>query len=58
MLLGSGRLSWTEDGELKDMNIQRGDVHRLVQGTVFYLQSEEGLKIHAIFANSNDDLRV
>ncbi|XP_041997113.1 vicilin-like seed storage protein At2g18540 [Salvia splendens] len=54
---GSGRLSWTEDDELKDMNIQRGDVHRLVQGTVFYLRSDEGLKIHAIFANSNDDLR-
>ncbi|KAL1566565.1 vicilin-like seed storage protein [Salvia divinorum] len=54
---GSGRLSWTEDDELKDMNIKGGDVHRLVQGSVLYIRSDEGLKIHAIFANSNDDLR-
>ncbi|KAL3813226.1 hypothetical protein ACJIZ3_014494 [Penstemon smallii] len=61
---GSGKLSWTDEDELKTMSLRRGDVYRLEQGSVFFLQSNSeteieraNLRIHAIFANSNDDLR-
>ncbi|KAH6799259.1 hypothetical protein C2S51_035743 [Perilla frutescens var. frutescens] len=57
---GRGQLSWTEEEELKHIDIRRGDVHRLLRGTVLYVRSDEmeqeRLKIHALFANSNDDL--
>ncbi|KAH6807912.1 hypothetical protein C2S51_029020 [Perilla frutescens var. frutescens] len=57
---GRGQLSWTEEEELMHIDIRRGDVHRLLRGTVLYMRSDEmeqeRLKIHALFANSNDDL--
>ncbi|KAK4493385.1 hypothetical protein RD792_017715 [Penstemon davidsonii] len=61
---GSGKLSWTDEDELKTAILRRGDVYRLEQGSAFFLQSNSeteieraNLRIHAIFANSNDDLR-
>lgn len=64
-LSGSGKLSWAEEDELKHMDLRRGDVYRLLRGTVFFIHcvsetatEQQRLRIHAIFANSNDDLRV
>ncbi|KZV19011.1 vicilin-like antimicrobial peptides 2-2-like [Dorcoceras hygrometricum] len=61
---GSGKLSWAEENELKDVDLKPGDVYRLQAGTVFFLQSnletEAGrykLRIHALFADSKDELR-
>ncbi|KAG8384044.1 hypothetical protein BUALT_Bualt04G0077100 [Buddleja alternifolia] len=61
---GSGRLSWTEEDDLKGAELKRGDVCRLQEGTAFFIQSNlqsdqterQKLRIHAIFANSNADL--
>ncbi|KAL0343319.1 UNVERIFIED_CONTAM: Vicilin-like seed storage protein [Sesamum angustifolium] len=62
---GSGRLSWTEEDELKNAELRRGDVYRLRQGSVFFIQSNleteterQKLRIHAIFANSDNGLTV
>ncbi|CAA0839579.1 RmlC-like cupins superfamily protein [Striga hermonthica] len=60
---GSGKLSWTEEDDLKSTDIRRGDAYRIEQGSVFFIQSNletdterQKLRIHAIFANSKDDL--
>ncbi|KAK4393644.1 Vicilin-like seed storage protein [Sesamum angolense] len=60
---GSGRLSWTEEDDLKNAELRRGDVYRLRQGSVFFIQSNleteterQKLRIHAIFANSDNGL--
>ncbi|KAI3451728.1 hypothetical protein Pfo_008393 [Paulownia fortunei] len=60
---GSGKLSWTEEDDLKSTELRRGDVYRLEQGAVFFMQSNletemerQKLRIHAIFANSDNDL--
>lgn len=50
--------SWT-----RGVDIRRGDVYRLPPGTVFFIQSNleperRKLRICAIFANSEQDLRV
>ncbi|KAL0332512.1 UNVERIFIED_CONTAM: Vicilin-like seed storage protein [Sesamum calycinum] len=62
---GSGRLSWTEEDDLKNAELRRGDVYRLRQGSVFFIQSNleteterQKLRIHAIFANSDNGLTV
>ncbi|KAL0449974.1 UNVERIFIED_CONTAM: Vicilin-like seed storage protein [Sesamum latifolium] len=62
---GSGRLSWTEEDDLKNADLRRGDVYRLRQGSVFFIQSNleteterQKLRIHAIFANSDNGLTV
>ncbi|XP_073288431.1 vicilin-like seed storage protein At4g36700 [Primulina huaijiensis] len=61
---GSGKLSWAEENDSKDIDLRPGDVYRLQAGTVFFIQSNletEGerqkLRIHAIFADSNDEPR-
>lgn len=66
VVTGSGKLSWTEEDDLKSTNLVHGDVYRLQQGSVFFVQSNletteterQKLRIHAIFANSNFDLHV
>ncbi|KAL2521131.1 Nucleic acid binding protein [Forsythia ovata] len=57
---GSGRLSWTDENHSKYADLRRGDVYRMPQGTVFFLQSSleterPKLRIHAIFVGSDDD---
>ncbi|KAM1179303.1 hypothetical protein ACFX15_017950 [Malus domestica] len=57
---GSGRLSWTDDDEIRRVDIKRGDLYRLYPGTVFYVQSNleterPKLRINAIFASNSDD---
>ncbi|XP_050128995.1 vicilin-like seed storage protein At2g18540 [Malus sylvestris] len=57
---GSGRLSWTDDDEIRRVDIKRGDLYRLDPGTVFYVQSNleterPKLRINAIFASNSDD---
>ncbi|KAK3007824.1 hypothetical protein RJ639_014514, partial [Escallonia herrerae] len=63
---GGGRLSWTDEDpdedELRRMSLRRGDSYRLRPGTVFFIQSNleperQKLRIYAIFATSNNDLR-
>ncbi|KAK4490592.1 hypothetical protein RD792_001277 [Penstemon davidsonii] len=59
---GSGRLSWTEENDLKHADVSRGDVYRLQEGSVFFIQSNleterQKLRIHALFSNSNQDIR-
>ncbi|KAL6520080.1 hypothetical protein OROHE_017223 [Orobanche hederae] len=60
---GSGKLSWTEEDDVKSTEITRGDVYRLEQGAIFFIQSNldtdnerQKLRIHAIFPNSKNDL--
>ncbi|KAL4353291.1 hypothetical protein GQ457_06G040230 [Hibiscus cannabinus] len=61
---GSGTLSWTDDDDdddVKNVNIRKGDIYRLQQGSVFYVQSSleagrERLRIYAIFTNTEDDI--
>ncbi|XP_021301198.1 vicilin-like seed storage protein At2g18540 [Herrania umbratica] len=58
---GSGTLSWTDDNEIRNVNIRKGDIYRLHPGSVFYIQSSlkperEKLRIHAIFSNTEDDI--
>ncbi|EYU44671.1 hypothetical protein MIMGU_mgv1a005048mg [Erythranthe guttata] len=56
---GSGKLSWTEEDELRTTDLIRGDVYRLEEGSVFFLQSNlettkterQKLRIHAIFTD-------
>ncbi|KAE8672628.1 zinc finger protein JACKDAW-like isoform X1 [Hibiscus syriacus] len=57
---GSGTLSWTDDDDIRNVDIRKGDVYRLHQGSVFYVQSSleaerERLRIYAIFTNTEDD---
>ncbi|KAL8044853.1 hypothetical protein ABFX02_08G073400 [Erythranthe guttata] len=59
---GSGKLSWTEEDELRTTDLIRGDVYRLEEGSVFFLQSNlettkterQKLRIHAIFTDPNN----
>ncbi|KAK8694709.1 hypothetical protein V6N13_072255 [Hibiscus sabdariffa] len=58
---GSGTLSWTDDDDIRNVEIRKGDIYRLHQGSVFYLQSSlvaerEKLRIYAIFTNTEDDI--
>ncbi|KAL9251361.1 Vicilin-like seed storage protein-like protein [Drosera capensis] len=57
---GAGLLSWTNDGKLLRMRLERGDLFRLEAGNVFYLHSglepeRERLRINAIFTSSNEE---
>ncbi|KAK3224073.1 hypothetical protein Dsin_011098 [Dipteronia sinensis] len=58
---GSGRLSWTDEGDLKRMQLKRGDVFRLQPGTVFFVESNlelikrEKLRIYAMFSNTEEE---
>ncbi|XP_073037341.1 vicilin-like seed storage protein At4g36700 [Primulina eburnea] len=61
---GSGKLSWAEENDSKDIDLRPGDVYRLEAGTVFFIQSNletederQKLRIHAIFSDSNDEPR-
>ncbi|XP_023927749.2 vicilin-like seed storage protein At2g18540 [Quercus suber] len=59
---GSGRLTWTDTlGEMRRVDLRRGDIYRLKSGSIFYVHSSlqpERLKlrIYAIFTNTDDDL--
>ncbi|KAF7135198.1 hypothetical protein RHSIM_Rhsim08G0112800 [Rhododendron simsii] len=58
---GSGRLSWVDEGEMRRVNLQQGDVYRLPTGSVFFLQSNleqerQKLRIYSLFTNSIQDL--
>ncbi|GMI78342.1 hypothetical protein like AT2G18540 [Hibiscus trionum] len=58
---GSGTLSWTDDDDIRNVDIRKGDIYRLNQGSVFYVQSSlvaerEKLRIYAIFTNTEDDI--
>lgn len=65
VLLGSGKLSWTDENEVKTAYLRRGDVYSLKSGAVFFLESNleteterQRLRITSIFANSNTHLQV
>lgn len=57
-------MCWTDDDEIRKVNIRKGDVYRLHPGSVFYVQSSlddpkrEKLRIHAIFSNTGDNIYV
>lgn len=58
--LGSGRLSWGDEDDIKRVAIKRGDLFRLRPGSVFFVQSDlqaerQKLRINAIFATNTDD---
>ncbi|XVE82660.1 hypothetical protein DITRI_Ditri16bG0023900 [Diplodiscus trichospermus] len=58
---GSGILSWTDDNQIRKVNIRKGDIYRLHAGSVFYVQSSleperKKLRIHAIFSNTEDNI--
>ncbi|RAL52510.1 hypothetical protein DM860_017204 [Cuscuta australis] len=58
---GSGNISWTEESETKQVEVEKGDIYRLEPGTVFYIESSpssdsEKLRIYAFFANAENDL--
>ncbi|VFQ85662.1 unnamed protein product [Cuscuta campestris] len=57
---GSGNISWTEESETKQVEVEKGDIYRLEPGTVFYIESSysEKLRIYAFFANAENDLHV
>lgn len=60
MHVGSGRLSWADEDDIRTLDIRRGDVYRLQPGSVFYIESNleqerEKLRIDAIFSNTEDD---
>ncbi|KVI02751.1 Cupin 1 [Cynara cardunculus var. scolymus] len=64
---GNGTLSWTgveqDYGELRQVNLQAGDVYRLRSGSFFYLQNNlefdrQKLRINAIFSDSKEELLV
>lgn len=64
-LLGSGKLFWTEESELKTADLRRGDVYRLKAGAVFFIESNleteaerQKLRINSIFPNSKTDMHV
>ncbi|XVF59588.1 hypothetical protein PTKIN_Ptkin07bG0287900 [Pterospermum kingtungense] len=57
---GGGTLFWTDDDKIRKVNIRKGDVYRLHQGSIFYVQSSleperVKLRIHAIFSNTEDN---
>ncbi|XP_038882657.1 vicilin-like seed storage protein At2g18540 [Benincasa hispida] len=57
---GSGRLSWFDDDDLREVDIRRGDIYRLHPGSIFYLQSNleterEKLRIYALFSSTDED---
>lgn len=56
-------MSWTDDEDIRNVNLRKGDVYRLPEGSAFYVQSSleaerEKLRIYAIFTNAEDDLYV
>ncbi|XP_022752126.1 vicilin-like seed storage protein At2g18540 [Durio zibethinus] len=58
---GSGTLSWTDDNEMRTVNIRKGDIYRLHPGSFFYLQSSleperEKLRIYAIFSSKEENI--
>lgn len=60
VVLGSGRLNWFDDNDLKEVDLRRGDLYRLHPGSIFYLQSSleterEKLRIYALFSSTDED---
>ncbi|XP_030529638.1 vicilin-like seed storage protein At2g18540 [Rhodamnia argentea] len=58
---GSGRLNWVDENDAKRIDLRRGDIYALPAATIFHVQSSleperEKLRIHAIFANSEEDM--
>lgn len=66
MIIGSGKLRWREEDEVKSRDLRRGDVHRLEEGCIFFIQSNldtqseerQKLRIHAIFATPHQYIHV
>ena len=62
--IGSGRLTWTDTlGEMRRVDLRRGDTYRLKSGSIFYVLSSlqperQKLRIYAIFTNTDDDSYV
>lgn len=62
--IGSGRLTWTDTlGEMRRVDLRRGDIYRLKSGSIFYVLSSlqperQKLRIYAIFTNTDDDSYV
>ncbi|KAL5754711.1 hypothetical protein ACOSP7_022931 [Xanthoceras sorbifolium] len=58
---GSGKLSWTDEGDIKRVQLKRGDIYRLQPGTVFFVESNlelierEKLRIYAMFSNTDEE---
>ncbi|KAK8962332.1 hypothetical protein KSP40_PGU008563 [Platanthera guangdongensis] len=56
---GRGNVSWIDKKRVKVVHVEEGDMYRLEEGTVFYIQSSEDpnrikLRIHAIFNTCGD----
>ncbi|KAH0468259.1 hypothetical protein IEQ34_003292 [Dendrobium chrysotoxum] len=57
---GRGTISWIDKNKVEVLQVEPGDIYRLEEGTVFYIQSSgdpnrEKLRIHAIFNTCGDD---
>ncbi|PKU76621.1 Vicilin-like antimicrobial peptides 2-2 [Dendrobium catenatum] len=55
---GRGTISWIDKNKVEVLQVEPGDIYRLEEGTVFYIQSSgdsnrEKLRIHAIFSTEN-----
>ncbi|CAE5988550.1 unnamed protein product [Arabidopsis arenosa] len=46
---GTGILNWIDEESERTLELRRGDVFRLRSGTVFYVHSNEKLRVYAIF---------
>ncbi|KAI0525037.1 hypothetical protein KFK09_004427 [Dendrobium nobile] len=57
---GRGTISWIDKNKVEVLQVEPGDIYRLEEGTVFYIQSSgdpnrEKLRIHAIFSTCGDE---
>lgn len=60
MDVGNGTLSWANENEVKQIDLERGDVYKLDSGSVFYMESKRDsmgteLKVHAFFTSMSED---
>jgi len=49
LCIGTGILNWIDEESERKLELRRGDVFRLRSGTVFYVDSNEKLRVYAIF---------
>lgn len=57
---GRGAVNWVSENSSNSIEVRRGDIYRLEEGSVFYVHShpdpsKEKLRIYAIFNNILDE---
>lgn len=60
IIVGSGRLNWFDDDDLREVDLRRGDIFRLQPGAIFYIHSSleterEKLRMYALFSSTDED---